>query len=107
MALGVNPRTKVQPGRPGPAAPAVPGTQVPDPTAGEGPDGRLQSLLRTKARQNDHVKALYLFAASLQVDSVDENPAPGHIAPDIPHTSPHISPHHTAPPRTHPPHPAP
>src|SRR5260221_10021208 len=88
IALVMNSRTKVQPGRPGPAAPAVPGTQVPDPTAGEGPDGRLQSLLRTKARQNDHVKALYLFAASLQVDSVDENSAHGDIAADIAETWP-------------------
>jgi len=91
IALVMNSRTKVQPGRPGPAAPAVPGTQVPDPTAGEGPDGRLQSLLRTKARQNDHVKALYLFAASLQVDSVDENPAHGDIAADIAETWPDMS----------------
>ena len=29
------------------------------------------------------MKALYLFAASLQVDSVDENPAHGVIAADI------------------------
>src|SRR5258708_30359718 len=65
IALVMNSRTQVQPARPVPRAPPVPGTQLPHPTAGEGPDRRLQSLLRNKARQNDHVTAPYLLPASL------------------------------------------
>jgi hypothetical protein len=85
IALVMNSRTKVQQGRQNPAA------QVPDRPARAGLDERLQSLLRTKAGHNDHVKALYLFAASLQVDSVDENPAHGVIAADIAEAWPGMS----------------
>jgi hypothetical protein len=91
IALVMNSRANLQPGRPGAAAPVPRAAQVPDGTTGEGSDGRLQSLLRAKARQNDHVKALYLFAASLQVDSADKNPAHRDIAADIAETWPAMS----------------
>jgi hypothetical protein len=88
IALVMNSRTKVQRVRPSPGTAAIP-------VAGQAPqeqaDERLQSLLRAKARQNDHVKALYLFAASLQVDCVDQNPAHQAITADIAQTWPDIS----------------
>ena len=85
IALVMNSRAELQTGRAQAAA------QAPGPAADEGPDERLQSLLREKAGQNDHVKALYLYAASLQVDSVDRNPAHRAIAADIAKTWPEMS----------------
>jgi NACHT domain len=92
IALVMNSRASLQRDRrPGPAGPAPSAAQAPDGTTPEGSDGRLQSLLRAKARQNDHVKALYLFAASLQVDSVDKDPAHRDIAADIAESWPYMS----------------
>jgi hypothetical protein len=56
-----------------------------------GADERMQSVLRAKARQNDHVKALYMLAASLQIDCVDRDPAHGAIATDIAQSWPEMS----------------
>ena len=44
-----------------------------------------------EAGQNDHVKALYMLAASLQIDCVDQNPAHGAIATDIERSWPEMS----------------
>ena len=78
IALVMNSWAKAQKGHPDATA------QGPKRTTQAGTDVRLQDLLRTKALDSeDHVKALYLFAAALQVDCVDENPLHNSIAADI------------------------
>ena len=118
IALVMNSRTKFQKGRAKPLAPTAPATPAaaashgvlsgsvvpassgnPGPPANpaldhakdEGQAQRLQSLLVTEAAQNDHVKALYMYAAALQVDSVDENPAHRTITADIAKAWPNMS----------------
>lgn len=61
------------------------------PAVDTGADEQMQNVLRARAGQNDHVKALYMLAASLQIDCVDQNPAHGAIATDIERSWPEMS----------------
>jgi NACHT domain len=88
IALVMNSRARLQEARKNPAAPAA---QLPGHRDQAADDGRLQDLLVAKAANNDHVKALYLYAAALQVDSVDENPAHQVIAASIARSWPDMS----------------
>jgi hypothetical protein len=74
------------------ANPDTPACPTPDHATDEGPDQRLQSLLLAKAAENtDYAKALYMYSAALQVDSVDENPALRKITEKIAEVWPRMS----------------
>ena len=77
IAIVMTSRTKTQ--KPRPNEPA----QVRDHTTDPGADLRLRDLLYEKAIQHNDVKALYLHAAALQIDCVDQVPAHGTIAEEV------------------------
>jgi hypothetical protein len=77
IAMVMNSRTKTQ--KPRPNEPAQARNRTTDP----GADLRLRDLLHEKAIQHNDVTALYLHAAALQIDCVDQAPAHGIIANEI------------------------
>jgi NACHT domain len=77
IAMVMNSRTKTQ--RPRPNEPADAHHRTADP----GADLRLRDILHEKAIQHNDVRALYLHAAALQIDCVDQDPAHGTIANEI------------------------
>jgi len=65
------------------AAPAAAVAAAPAAAAAAAADHRFRDLLYEKASAHHDVKALYLHAAALQIDSVDQVPAHGDIADEI------------------------